>query len=269
MVRHEGDPLKRVVVCTPREEYARAGNCKEHNIGDLGRPEIAIQQHDTLKNTLREFGAEVLDLPELSRHPNSVFTRDTAICTPQGYIKLFLGLPTREAEGAWMAQVLDSQGERCIGEITPPGTLEGGDVVLAGDVAFIAKSVRTNDEGIRQFSAIMTPLGYEIRIIALPDSILHLDKVLMTLGGKQVLFCDDFVSPSDLMGFDGIAISCHDNTTANVICLGNQEIIANRSNKVTIDLLRNKGYRVHDLDLGEFAKGMGGPNCLVMPVERG
>lgn len=269
MVKNEGEPLKRVVVCTPREEYARAGNRKEHNIGDLGNPEVAIQQHDSLKKTLREFGTEVMDVPELAGHPNSVFTRDTAICTPQGYIKLILGLPTRETEGAWMAKVLEDQGERCVGEITPPGTLEGGDVVLAGDVAFIAKSVRTNDTGIRQFSAIMTLLGYEIRVIQLPEAILHLDKVLMTLGEKQVLFCDGLVSQEDIQGFDGLAISCRGNTTANVICLGNQEIIANRSNNVVIDLLSDNGYRVHDLYLSEFAKGMGGPNCLIMPVERG
>ena len=98
MLKNEGDPLKRVVVCTPKKEYARAGNRTEHNIGELGDPAVAIGQHDTLKNTLREFGAEVLDVPELAEHPNSVFTRDTAICTPQGYIKpvsyTHLTLPT-------------------------------------------------------------------------------------------------------------------------------------------------------------------------------
>jgi dimethylargininase len=269
MVKNEGDPLKRVVVCTPKEEYARAGNRKEHNIGDLGDPAIAIRQHDALKETLRAFGADVLDVPELAGHPNSVFTRDTAICTPQGYIHLNLGLATRQSEGAWMAQILKAQGERCIGEIKPPGTVEGGDVILSGDVAFIGRSVRTNGEGIRQFSQIMTPMGYEIRVIDLPDTILHLDKALMVLGANQVLYCNELISPYDIRGFDGIEISCGKNTTANIICLGNMQVIVNHSNELVIDRLKNKGYRVHDLDLSEFAKGMGGPNCLIMPVERG
>lgn len=268
MVKNEGDPLKRVIVCTPKEEYARAGNRKEHNIGDLSDPAIAIRQHDALKETLRAFGADVLDVPELPGHPNSVFTRDAAICTPQGYIKLNLGLPTRQREGAWMAHVLNAQGERCIGEIKPPGTVEGGDVVLAGDVAFIGRSIRTNEEGIRQFSKIMAPMGYAIRVIDLPETILHLDKALMVLGAKQVLHCNALVSPDDIRGFDGIEISCSGNTTANVICLGHKQVIVNRSNELVKDLLRNNGYMVHDLDLSEFAKGMGGPNCLIMPVER-
>ncbi|MCJ7550641.1 MAG: hypothetical protein MUQ30_13285 [Anaerolineae bacterium] len=65
MLGNEGEGLKRVVVCTPRYEYARAGNLEEHNIGDLGDPKVAVQQHDELKSRLREFGAEVTDLREL------------------------------------------------------------------------------------------------------------------------------------------------------------------------------------------------------------
>ena len=111
MVRNEGERLKQVVVCTPRKEYARgASDLKKHNIGELSDPEIAKQQHNGLKVTLSEFGAEVLDIPELEDHPNSVFTRDTALCTPQGYIKLRFGLETRLGEDEWMAEALEAIG---------------------------------------------------------------------------------------------------------------------------------------------------------------
>jgi len=40
------------------------------------------------------------------------------------------------------------------------------------------------------------------------------------------------------------------------------------ANNLVIDLRGDKGYIMHDLDLSEFAKGMGGLNCLVMPIER-
>jgi len=99
MLRNEGERLKRVVVCTPRKEYARASNLEKHNIGELSDPKLAIEQHDRLKSKLRQFGTEVIDIPELDEHPNSVFTRDTALCTPQGYVKLRLGLKTRLGEG--------------------------------------------------------------------------------------------------------------------------------------------------------------------------
>jgi dimethylargininase len=268
MVKNESERLRKVITCTPKREYARASKRKEHNIGELGNPELAIQQHDVLKLTLSKFGAEVLDIPELAEHPNSVFTRDTALYTPQGYIRLNLGLESRRGEEIWMANFLDSQKELCIGEIKAPGTVEGGDVVLAGNVAFIGNSIRTNDEGIRQFSEIVTKMGYEVRVIKLPETVLHLDKALMTLDAKRILFCKEFISPQDISGFEGIEISCGGNTTANIICLGDNEFIVNRTNDVVAGLLTSKGCVVHVLDLTEFAKGMGGPNCLIMPVER-
>ena len=269
MLKSEGERLKQVVVCTPKYEYSHASNLKKHNIGELGNPKIAIQQHGTLKSKLIEFGAKVIDIPELAGHPNSVFTRDTALCTPQGYVKLRLGLETRQGEDEWMAETLNSYKECCIGEIKAPGTVEGGDVVLAGNVAFIGKSIRTNIEGIKQLSAILEKMEYKIRIIELPDTVLHLDKALMTLGPEHVLYNKELVSKTDINGFQGVSISCEGNITANIICLGDKELIINSSNSIVIDLLETEGYIVHNLDLSEFAKGMGGPNCLIMPVERG
>ena len=269
MLRNEGERLKRVVVCTPKHEYASAGNLEKHNIGELGNPKVAIRQHDELKSKLLEFGTIVMDIPELKEHPNSVFTRDTALCTPKGYVKLRLGLETRQGEGEWMAEELKAIGETCVGEIKAPGTVEGGDVVLAGDVAFIGQSIRTNEKGINQLSALLKMMGYEIRVIKLPDTILHLDKALMLVGPKQVLYCRELVAKEKIKDFEGIGISCGGDSTANIICLGDRELIVNRSNSKVIDRLEAKGYIVHNLDLGEFAKGMGGPNCLIMPVERG
>jgi len=269
MVKSEGEKLKQVIVCTPEHEYTHASNFEKHNIGELGNPKLAIQQHDALKSKLVEFGAEVIDVPELAEHPNSVFTRDTALSTPQGYIRLRLGLETRQGEGAWMAAILDSFKEPYVGEIKTPGTVEGGDVVLAGNVAFIGKSQRTNKEGIKQLSTLLKMMGYEIQVIKLPDTILHLDKVLMVLGTEQILYCQEFVSKENIKNFKGIGISCGGNTTANIICLGEKELIINSSNSVVIDRLEAENYIVHNIDLSEFAKGMGGPNCLIMPVQRG
>ncbi len=270
MVQDESARLKQVVVCTPRKEYARGtSDLERHNIGGLSNPSIAIQQHNILKATLKEFGAEVIDIPELENHPNSVFTRDTALSTPRGYIKLRLGLESRQDEDEWMADALEAIGEECVGEIIAPGTVEGGDVVLAGKVAFIGRSIRTNQEGIKQLSGILAEMGYEIRVIVLPDTILHLDKALMVLGLKRVLYCKGLIAEKEIEGFEGLSISCGGDTTANIICLGDQEIIINRSNAKVIERLESEGYIVHNLDLGEFAKGMGGPNCLIMPVKRG
>jgi len=268
MLRNEGDRLTRVVVCSPGEEYFRVGNLEEHNFIQLPDRDLAIRQHDRLKSILRGFGSEVVDITELARHPNSVFTRDTALCTPGGYIKLRLGLHTRRGEEHWMSDLLKSIGEPCAGEIIEPGTVEGGDVILAGTVAFLGRSIRTNDEGVAQLSSLLSTMGYEVRIVYLPDSILHLDKVLMAAGPTRMLSCSDSIPEESLKGFEVIDILYENGSSANIICLGNNQVIVDRSNREVITRLEEHGLLVHAIDLSEFAKATGGPNCLIMPVER-
>jgi dimethylargininase len=176
VLSNEGDRLTRVVVCSPREEYFLVSDLEEHNIAQLADRNLAVQQHDTLKSKIRKFGSELIDIPELANHPNSVFTRDTALCTPHGFIKLRLGLDTRRGEEEWMSCALESMGEPCVGEIRAPGTVEGGDVILAGSVAFVGRSIRTNDEGVTQLSSLLSAMDYEVRKICVPDPIFHLDK---------------------------------------------------------------------------------------------
>ena len=268
MLWNEGDRLSRVVVCTPGDEYCQVSDPGKHNIIERADPDRAIEQHDALKRCLAHFGAEVIDVPELRGHPNSVFTRDTALCTAHGYVKLRLGLETREGEEEWMSQVLHSLGEPCVGAIEAPGTVEGGDVVLAGSVAFVGRSVRTNQEGAEQLAALLRDMEYEVRVIPLPQSVLHLDKALMLLGPKRAIYCRGLVTEGSLSGFEAIEIPCGGSTTANIICLGPDEVIVGRSNRKVAEQLEGEGVLVHELDLSEFVKGSGGPNCLILPVER-
>ena len=268
MLRNEGDRLTRVVTCSPREEYFRVTNLEEHNFAQLADRDLAIGQHDILKSILADFGSEVIDIPELANHPNSVFTRDTALCTPGGYIKLRLGLDTRRGEEEWMSDALESIGEPPVGEINAPGTVEGGDVILAGSVAFVGRSIRTNDEGVSQISSFLRNMGYEVRTIYLPHSILHLDKALMAAGPTRMLSCSDYIPNAKLKGFEVIEVSCEGCSSANIICLGDNSVIVDRSNREVISRLEEHGLLVHAIDLSEFTKGTGGPNCLIMPVER-
>jgi N-dimethylarginine dimethylaminohydrolase len=70
------------------------------------------------------------------------------------------------------------------------------------------------------------------------------------------------------VGFDVIDVAAGGATQANIICLGENQVIVERSNREVMMRLASEGFRIHDLDLSEFVKGNGGPNCLIMPVER-
>jgi dimethylargininase len=269
MLRNEADWLSRVVVCSPVEEYCHVSDLHKHNIVEPADPDRARKQHDALKSLLADFGAEVIDVPELAGHPNSVFTRDTALCTPGGYVRLRMGLKTRRGEEEWMGRILASLGEPLVGEIEAPGTVEGGDVILAGSVAFVGHSIRTNENGVEQLATLLAAMDYEVRLIPLPDSILHLDKALMLVGPDRAIYCRGLIPEDSLRGIESIGVHCGGTTTANIICLGGNEVIVGRSNQEVASQLKAYGVVVHELDLSEFVKGSGGPNCLILPVQRG
>lgn len=268
MLRNEGDRLTRVVVCSPGKEYFGVKNLKAHNFAARPDPEKAKKQHVLLKTTLKTFGADVIDVDEMSSHPNSVFTRDTSACTPQGYIQLRMGLATRRGEEYWMAQALEGLKEPQAGRILSPGTVEGGDIILAGSVAFVGCSQRTNANGIRQLSFLLEKMGYEIRTAAIPPPHLHLMGIMSLIGPQHVLCCKNFFDKDFLKGFDWAEVEGITFISGNVICLGEGELIAEASNIAVIEALEKREFKVHALGLSEFVKGSGGSSCLILPVER-
>lgn len=268
MLRSEGDRLRRVVVCSPGQEYFGVDDLKAHNIGERANPEQAKEQHDLLKSTIKTFGTEILDVDELKSHPNSVFTRDTSVCTPQGYIQLRMGLESRRDEEEWMAHTLERSGEPPAGIIQSPGTVEGGDIILAGSVAFLGLSNRTNRNGVYQISSLLQNMGYEVRTVSIPPPHFHLGGLMSLIGPRQVLCCQRFFDKDFFKGFDLVEVDYQMFVSGNVICLGDGELIAEASNAAAIEPLEKQGYKVHALDLSEFLKGQGGPSCLIMPLER-
>jgi len=269
MLISEADRLTRVVVCTPRHEYFRFDDRTSHNLREAADPEVALRQHDNLKAALADFGCDVVDIPELPGHPNSVFTRDTAVCTGDGYIRLRMGLDTRRGEEQWMSQILESLSRPCVGAIEAPATVEGGDVILAGKVAFVGRSGRTNDEGARQIAGLLARLGYQVRVAEVPDFSLHIGGAMSLVRPEQVLCCRGAFAAELFKGFETIEIDCRDFASGNVITLGDRTVIADAANQAAIEILEARSFHVHALDLSEFAKGTGGPSCLILPVDRG
>ncbi len=267
MLSNEGNRLTRVVVCSPKTEYFSVDDPAAHNIPELADEAAAVKQHAALRSVLEGYGAEVIDVDELAGHPNSVFVRDAAISTPRGYIKVRMGIDTRLGEEKWMADKLEAMGEPCAGEIRPPGAVEGGDVVVAGRVVFAGITRRTNAEGVEQLSRILRDMDIEVRSVALPDFYLHLDQTIGVVGPRRLMCCRGLFPDGFFDGFELIESPCHE-SNVNFICLGENEIIAPRANREAVKIARDAGVRVHDVDVSEFAKGAGGPNCLVMPLER-
>ncbi|MFQ6615713.1 MAG: dimethylarginine dimethylaminohydrolase family protein [Fidelibacterota bacterium] len=268
MIGSEADRLTRVVVCPPGKEYFSVHPSGGHNIAGSPDPRKSSEQHRKLTDTLRAFGSQVVEVKELPGHPNSVFTRDPSLCTPEGYVLLHMGLASRRGEEQWMADTLQSLGGPYLGMIDPPATVEGGDIILAGKAAFVGLSTRTDTQGVQQIKKILTSAGYDVRVVPVPKKYLHLGGAMSLVGPDRILTCLDPLDERLFRGFNLLRVPANSFMGANVIVLGENEVITHSAQRRTLDVLDQAGITVHVLNLSEFVKGRGGPSCLVLPQDR-
>lgn len=268
MRKNKNDRLIQAIVCSPKYEYFHINHLGKHNITAHPDKEKAIMQHSKLKQTLQQFGCDVVDIAELKGHPNSVFVKDTAVCTPKGYIKPRMGLPSRRREEEWISKELESLNLPLIASLEAPATLEGGDVILAGKVAFVGHSSRTNEEGVRQIRRILKDIGYEVRVTDVPAPFLHLGGAMSVVSHNSVIHCKHIFPKDFFKGFKEIKVPCSTFIGGNVINLGEGRVIVEASNTTVIEILKKEGFDTQLIDLSEFIKGTGGPSCLILPVRR-
>jgi arginine deiminase len=55
---------------------------------------------------------------------------------------------------------------------------------------------------------------------------------------------------------------------ANVFAIGPRRVISYDRNKLTNRALRDKGVEVLEINSSELSRGLGGPRCMTMPIER-
>ncbi len=185
----------------------------------LGPPdlELALDQHETYCQVLEGLGLALLRLPPDPEFPDSTFVEDTAIVTGRGAILTRPGAPSRAGE----VTAVDAALARWFPEldrITPPGTVDGGDVCEADEHFFIGISHRTNQEGCAQLTAWLAARDYRsivIDIRKLGDSrlatrdsppMLHLKTGLSWLGGRRLIAWRELAGHRSLRGWDVVEV---------------------------------------------------------------
>jgi dimethylargininase len=230
---------------------------------ELGKPvyEKALLQHDMYIAALKQCGLNVISLPADEDYPDSCFVEDTAVVTPRGAIITNPGAPSRRGEiesiKTELAPLFPADG---IEYIRSPGTLEGGDVMMAGDHFFVGRSGRTNAEGIRQFMDILKKWGFTGSEVPL-EKVLHLKTGVNYLENNTVLTAGEFTGKPDFASFRRLAVKETEAYGANCIWVNGTVIMA-QGYPETTELVRKAGYPVLLVDTSEFRKLDGGLSCL-------
>lgn len=227
---------------------------------DLGAPryELICEQHAAYIDTLKRLDLAVTELDPLDSHPDAYFVEDPAIVTPRVAIITIPGARSRQGEQDSLEEQLKEH--RSIARIQPPGTVDGGDVLMVHEHFFIGVSNRTNPEGARQLAAILQDHGYTWSTVTVEDG-LHLKSDVNYIGGNRLLISERYASHRQFGEFDKIVVKPDESYAANTLLI-NDCLLTPRGFPDTREKLGVTGMDIIDLDMSEVRKMDGGLTCL-------
>lgn len=226
--------------------------------------EKTIRQHEAYCRALEECGLSVTTLDTDERYADSTFTEDTAVIGRGFAVITHPGADSRKGEIEAVREALAAFPIiHRTHPITPPGTLDGGDICEAEDIFFIGLSQRTNEEGARQLSVILKDEGYRPVVVDIRASktLLHLKSGLAYLSHKNLIVVDELAGHPALQDFRLVRVQPQEEYAANCIKVNDRLLFA-EGYPILEEKLRELGYDLLILDVSEFRKMDGGLSCL-------
>ena len=229
---------------------------------DTGSPDYdqMVCDHNDYVEALASSGVKVISLTALDKFPDGQFVEDTALCLPEAVILMRPGAPSRLGEVNEIAPKLRELSKE-VYEIETPGHIEGGDILVTGKEILVGLSARTDENGVRQLSEIVTPLGYVLREVFTPAEILHFKTDCSLLGPDEILSTKRLQASGCFDGYRVINVADGEEASANAIRV-NDYVIMPAGFPKTKAILEDHGYKVKVINNTECAKLDGGMSCL-------
>lgn len=227
---------------------------------DLGPPDYALilRQHYQYVEALRSLGLQVTVLPPLLAFPDSYFVEDPAVVTDKVAIITRPGAISRRGEETSLAVIL--QQYRPLERLHAPGTLDGGDVLMAGKHFFIGISERTNSAGAEQLGRVLKYYGYTWETVPVGAG-LHLKSSVNWLGGKRLILTQSMADYPGFADYKKLVVDPEEAYAANTLWV-NDCLLVPRGFPRTLEVLEQLGMPLIDLDVSEVRKMDGGLTCM-------
>jgi N-dimethylarginine dimethylaminohydrolase len=278
--------LTRVVLKHARDAFNddRAIDDQWRELNFVARPDRrrAIEEYAHLTRLLEASGASIDWLPADSRTTlDSIYVRDASLVSDRGVILCSMGKRQRFAEPDAQEDAFRAAGIPILGRISPPGRIEGGDVIwLDASTIVVGRGYRTNDAGIAQLQTLLGP-AVNVVVVPLPhwtgqNDVMHLMSLISPVDADlavvysrllPVPFREWLIARG--MKFVEVADEEFESMGTNVLALAPRQCLVVRGNPRTRAALEAAGAGVLDYDGREISfKGAGGPTCLTRPISR-
>jgi len=234
------------------------GRCE---LSYLGREPIDValaeRQHLAYERCLADLGCAVTSLPSEPALPDSVFVEDTAIVLDELAVVTRPGAVSRRPETASVAAALAPW--RALLHLGPPGTLDGGDVLVVGRRIFVGRSLRSDEAGCGQLRDLLGPRGYAVVPVPVRGC-LHLKSAVTALPGDRLLANRSWVDVTAFAGLGIIDVDPAEPHAANALRIGDSVVFPAAFER-TRRRLEGAGIGVVSVDVSELARAEGAVTC--------
>ena len=217
-----------------------------------------IRQHEAYVETLTSLGLEVIVLEAEPEYPDAYFVEDVAVVTPEVAVITIPGALSRQGEQETVEPILAQY--RPIKRIEPPGTVEGGDVLLIDKHCFIGISERTNMAGAGQLGRFLGEHGYSWEPIPVGAG-LHLKSSVNDLGQDTLIMTQTLAGHDAFKRYRRVIVDENETYAANTLLVNDRLIMP-----AGYPLIRGEflalGREIIELDVSEVCKMDGGLTCM-------
>lgn len=266
----------------------------------LLHPEITLQTSRHILDETTRYTAQYRIHPAT----NHYFLRDPLMTTKKGVILLSLQLEARRMERKIIQLLLDILGIEPIYQIQPPGRVEGGDFLPAGDYVLQGQGLLTNEEGVQQLLKAGAYDQVEVAVVRDPApsmEAMHLDTYFNFLSPDLAViqrerltgpqrpevdiywpkegegsFYDYVGSMSFPQYLTEKGVECIPFSAAEQARFAPNYLLLSRKNLIGVKgagesffhRLKACGVQVEPLDFSSLTNGYGGPHCMSQVLSR-
>lgn len=228
----------------------------------------ALEQHSTLARTLRFFSVDLKVMESRGSDPYECAVLEGAVVFEHGAVLMRPSSMSRRIESDRLALEFTKSDIPIAGRIDPPGLLDGSDILLVGDTAFVGVGTRGNATGRTGFAEIVRAQGYNVVEIALASDVRSLRSVASAIADDTLVIARDKLDVQALDGFKTIVLERGEELGAGIIGLGERHVIASVRYRTALLTMRRAGITVEGIDLYDFEKLGIAASQLVLPIRR-
>lgn len=239
--------------------------------------ETLVAELDGFRQTLEANGVTVLRPSPLSDVPDQLMPRDIGVVIGSTLVVSRMAKPSRRDEWRGITWLIDQIDPAQVLFVPDPAVLEGGDIIVEGDVIYVGIGQRTNEAGFR-FVAKSFPhhkvVPVYLKSVAQGEDVLHLDCAFVPLGNRHALIYPDGLQDMPEIireRYTLIPVTREEQMAlaTNVLSIAPSTVISRPDMGRVNAALRAVGLQVIEVKYDDPPKTGGSFRCTTLPLCRG